>query len=288
MKTSTAKRNGWRCPLCGDETTRDPGGRGYVKHKTNQTCRFEKGMKDQEASSFRAGPEVPAEQPEASHELIRGKPEGMATRFLSYGEDPLTFWALRFRLGEILGQLSDPASLDQVLVIYRPSFGRQGRPKETGPNSAARAEFGEFDAIIGTPSAVYLVESKWSSSAEAKAEFLSLRSEQAHRHQVFRWYLQAWRARPYPRWQEFVAQNNDQFQKKFPGNKLAPEGSTLARNLQFLLTELASFGSPIRDVLLFISPLGLGSPLGVENSGFSMVSLQYQPIHPTLYFEMFL
>jgi hypothetical protein len=152
----------------------------------------------------------------------------------------------------------------------------------------ARAEFGEFDAIIGTPICVYLIESKWSSSSEAKGDLLSLRPEQAHRHQVFRWYLQAWRARPYTAWQGFVAQNNDLFQKKFPGNKLAPEGSTLAKNLLFILSELASFGSAICDVLLFIGHPGQGSPSGVGTGGFSLVSLQYKPIHPTAYFEMFL
>ena len=286
MKTSTAKQNGWRCPVCGDETSRDPGGRGYVKHKTNRTCRFEKGMKDQEPSSFKAGPEVRAEQPDASHELIESKPGGMATRFLSYGEDPLTFWALRFRLDEILRQLGDPAALDQVLVIYRPSFGRQGKPKVLDPNSVARAEFGEFDAIIGTPTCVYLVESKWSSSGEVKGELLDLRPEQVHRHQVFRWYLETWRTQPPASWDDFFAKYSGRFQKTFPGNKLAPPESKLAENLQFVLTELTRHGRLIRDVLLFISLPGLGSPLRVEKERFSLVSLQFEPLTRTGYFEM--
>jgi hypothetical protein len=293
MKTSTAKQHGWRCPVCGDETSQDPDGKGYVRHKTNRACQFEKGMRDRESSRPATPTERPAECAKVSSEkvssdLVQKRPGGKLTRFLSYGEDPLTFWALKFNLVEILKQLGDQASPEQALVIYRPSFGRQGKAKEMGPGSVARAEFGEFDAIIGTPGAVYLVESKWGSSAEAKGVLLSLRPEQAHRHKVFRWYLEVWRAKLYARWQDFVIQNSARFQKQFPGNKLAPDGSTLAKNLQFVLSELSFFGNSIRNVLMFIGLPDEDCPTGVENSGFSMVSLQYKPIHPTVYFEMFL
>ena len=47
MKTSTARNNGYICPACGDETTQDPKGRGYVRHKTNRSCRYENGKKDE-------------------------------------------------------------------------------------------------------------------------------------------------------------------------------------------------------------------------------------------------
>ena len=208
------------------------------------------------------------------------------TRFLSYGEDPLTLWALKFRLTEILRQLGDPALSDHVLVIYRPSFGRQGKPKASSPDRVARAEFGEFDAIIGTPTCVYLIESKWSASAEAKGELLTLRQEQEHRHKVFRWYLEAWRRQPAAPWETFVDQNSDLFQKKFAGNKLAPPGSKLAENLQFVLTELVTFGGAIRDVLLFISMPGQGSPSKVQENSFSLVTLNFEPLTRTGYFEM--
>ena len=46
MKTSTAEKNGYICPKCKDELAEDRQGRGYVKHKNNPDCNFEKGEKD--------------------------------------------------------------------------------------------------------------------------------------------------------------------------------------------------------------------------------------------------
>ena len=46
MRTSTARENGWRCPQCGDETSRDESGQGYVRHLRNADCTFEKGLRD--------------------------------------------------------------------------------------------------------------------------------------------------------------------------------------------------------------------------------------------------
>ncbi len=31
MRTSTAEANGYRCPQCGDEVTKDPAGKGFVR-----------------------------------------------------------------------------------------------------------------------------------------------------------------------------------------------------------------------------------------------------------------
>ena len=47
MRTSTAKANGFRCPNCGDETTRDETGMGYVRHTRNPSCDFQKGERDE-------------------------------------------------------------------------------------------------------------------------------------------------------------------------------------------------------------------------------------------------
>lgn len=47
MRTSTARANEYRCPKCGDETTRDEAGIGYVRHLRNPSCDFEKGERDQ-------------------------------------------------------------------------------------------------------------------------------------------------------------------------------------------------------------------------------------------------
>ena len=46
MRTSTAEKNGYICPKCKDELTQDRKGRGYVRHKTNPNCDFERGEKD--------------------------------------------------------------------------------------------------------------------------------------------------------------------------------------------------------------------------------------------------
>ena len=47
VKTSTAEKNNYRCPVCGDELKQDNAGRGYVAHVLNPHCQFEKGKKDQ-------------------------------------------------------------------------------------------------------------------------------------------------------------------------------------------------------------------------------------------------
>lgn len=46
MKTSTAEANANRCPVCGDEVTEDPSGKGFVRHKKNPNCPNERGQKD--------------------------------------------------------------------------------------------------------------------------------------------------------------------------------------------------------------------------------------------------
>ena len=46
MKTSTAQRQGYVCPKCKDDLTKDLQGKGWVRHKNNSNCDFEKGLKD--------------------------------------------------------------------------------------------------------------------------------------------------------------------------------------------------------------------------------------------------
>ena len=59
MKTSTAEKHGYVCPKCKDGLTRDDAGRGYVKHKNNPHCDFEKGQKDIVPSRPTASPKPP-------------------------------------------------------------------------------------------------------------------------------------------------------------------------------------------------------------------------------------
>jgi hypothetical protein len=51
MKTSTAEANGWHCPECGDATTRDGSGKGFVRHTANLACLFQKGQRDSTSAS---------------------------------------------------------------------------------------------------------------------------------------------------------------------------------------------------------------------------------------------
>jgi hypothetical protein len=46
VKTSTAEKYGYRCPVCGDEVTQDPSGKGFVRHKNIPGCQFERGERD--------------------------------------------------------------------------------------------------------------------------------------------------------------------------------------------------------------------------------------------------
>lgn len=47
MKTSTAEKHNYICPQCGDEMKEDRQGQGFVAHKNNPHCTFEKGEKDE-------------------------------------------------------------------------------------------------------------------------------------------------------------------------------------------------------------------------------------------------
>ena len=96
---------------------------------------------------------------------------------LGYGEDALTFHALSTGFTELLRNLGDDTDPAAAVRFFRPSLGRRG----AAPDGKPRSEFGEFDAIIGTARAVYLVEAKWSASSELKGTDLTLRPEQKRR-----------------------------------------------------------------------------------------------------------
>lgn len=60
VRTSTAARHGFICPKCKDDTTQDPQGRGFVRHKNNRNCSFEKGERDfLPPSSYGGTPRTP-------------------------------------------------------------------------------------------------------------------------------------------------------------------------------------------------------------------------------------
>ncbi|MHB1018105.1 MAG: hypothetical protein ACYC2X_09510 [Coriobacteriia bacterium] len=47
VRTSTAEANGYICPICGDTLTRDPAGKGFVRHTSVRKCTFERGLRDE-------------------------------------------------------------------------------------------------------------------------------------------------------------------------------------------------------------------------------------------------
>jgi hypothetical protein len=210
----------------------------------------------------------------------------MTGRIIGYGEDPLTYWALTTRLGDVLRQLHDPAPPESALLFYRPSFGRHIRAKDPKDAHGPWAEFGEFDAILGTHEATYLIASKWTSSGEARGESLGLREEQTHRHRILRWYLETWRGSRPASWSAFVTEHDRIFRIRFPGHKMAPHGSVLAQNLEFVIRRLDRCGGRVREVLLQIGCAGPTVHAAAPPSGFALVTIEYTPLDPSSFFEM--
>ena len=132
------------------------------------------------------------------------------TQWFGYGEDALTYWALQTRLACILDQLNDKSSEGETIVFYRPSFGRRGC-----------AIFGEFDAIIATPQAIYPIEAKWSKSSEVKNGGIEITDKQIKRHEIFAWYLERYAACRPQSWEDFVKLNDPAFRRKFSHKKFS-------------------------------------------------------------------
>jgi len=196
-------------------------------------------------------------------------------KIFGYGEDSLTFWAVKEKIGIILREFEDHTATSDCLVFYRPSFGRSG-----GKDSA---EFGEFDAIIASRANIYLVESKWDNLGNYKKERLLLREEQLTRHKVFAWYLTHWSKKYVGKWQKFVDNNRNDF---IAGKKLpdVQEGkkNLLAANLESILNKLLdhckgfSSGGNVKNVLLFFynSEITENPPKEV-NADFTLIKIDY-------------
>jgi len=163
------------------------------------------------------------------------------TRLIGYGEDALTYWAITSKLDEILRTLGDKSYPSATVILYRPSFGRRGSTiSQTTDKEQLNAEFGEFDAILGTQQAVYLIESKWDSPSRTRDYPITLNRVQSRRHEIMRWYLETWRASKPKDWKTFIARQETTFQTSFQGNRMAPADSRLAQNLEFVLRTLAN------------------------------------------------
>ena len=195
---------------------------------------------------------------------------------IAYGEDPLTLWALTVRLGHVLNELHDPTPASDVLVVYRPSFGRGGAAKHS--RAGRRAEFGEFDAILRSDSAVYLVEAKWHRSPEIQGGAAILRDEQTTRHRILRWLLNEWREQRATSWSEFRPRAVTAFEHDFPGMTLASDGRRLAGSLEYLMRLLGSRTEAIRDVLLVLCPEGQDVEIARAPDGFTVVRVPFAPL----------
>jgi len=144
-------------------------------------------------------------------------------------ENAFTFWGLERRISEILKKLNDRTKPLDCLIFYRPGFGRRG----------GGAEFGEFDAIVASSQSIYLIESKWDRLMRNRRNEIALTSNQVLRHKIFSWYLENWDAQRYTNnWREFERESQSNFEKAFPNRKVAPAGSLLAKNLEFVLNRL--------------------------------------------------
>jgi len=194
-------------------------------------------------------------------------------KWFAYGEDPLTYWAIRNRLDVVLTQLHDTSDPNDVTVFYRPSFGRGG----SGP---PRAQFGEFDAIVATSNAIYPIEAKWPASSEAQESTITVSAVQINRHKIFAWYLVRYAECGGPSWDRFVRMCDLDFRAAFPGKKLAPTGSKLAGNTEFVLRQLIPFGITTTDVLLYLHPQDSPAATSVDPKSFSLVNVPFTPESP--------
>jgi hypothetical protein len=151
------------------------------------------------------------------------------SKILGYGEDAFTLWALTQHASDVLGRFQDKTAPSDCLIFYRPSFGRHRKE-----NSAV---FGEFDAIIVSSENICLIESKWDNLREFANDKIILGAEQKMRHKIFSWYLTHWEKKYSNEWERFVKEQQADFQKMFKGRTIAPKGSLLATNLEFVLTK---------------------------------------------------
>jgi hypothetical protein len=197
---------------------------------------------------------------------------------LFYGEDGLTYLALTCQLGHVLESLGDRTPINNSLLCFRPSFGRSG--------GATRSEFGEFDAILATPQAVYLIESKWDGSPQIRNGYVVLAGRQYLRHQIFRWLRTQWGDDRQRTWAAFYPECSEQFANAFQRKPLGASGTTLACNLEYYLNRLAGYGRNTRDVLLLFHRQRQDLPRGVMVEGianpvpdFQVVLCHYNPVN---------
>ncbi|QDT26984.1 hypothetical protein Enr10x_22970 [Gimesia panareensis] len=170
------------------------------------------------------------------------------SKIMCYGEDGLTLAAVTQHLGKLLAEIrsqhrdldeDEDISLEDCLVFYRPSFGRNGGKKG--------ASFGEFDAIIATKKNVYLIESKRYRSPSRNTTIM-VKKNQVRRHQIFEWIWDNWESGQ--SWEQFRTDYSDAFRDEFNDKPLANSNRQLAKNLKQVLDLIYKDGRSIQHILL--------------------------------------
>ena len=195
-------------------------------------------------------------------------------KIVGYGEDSFTLWALKHRISAILKTFQDQTFSSDCLLFYRPSFGRGC--------GAGTAEFGEFDSILVSRENIYLIESKWDNFSEFNDDKVTIKPVQKMRHRIFSWYITHWNKKYSNDWESFIKEQTDDFQKKFPGKKIAPNNSLLAANLEFVLNILQKHCRKsgfeqyhIKNVLLFFYNAEKSKPPTKVDGVFRLIKLDY-------------
>lgn len=156
-----------------------------------------------------------------------------------YGEDANTLVIMTKYLQCFLAKLEDKTPIEEVIVFFRPSFGRSSRTKKSA--------FGEFDSIVVTCDAIYLVEAKLYPAEKARVR---LPDCQVLRHKIFNWYYENWKKEKPSSWEDFVNKTQTTFERSFPSISLPRSGTKLANNLESILSILAKKNVKIRNILL--------------------------------------
>jgi len=193
-----------------------------------------------------------------------------------YREDGYSLWVLLKRFSELLRALDDDAPPDdpRIVVFYRPSFGRQS----DSPTGLSK-QFGEFDILIGTPRAVYPIESKPENCVELNrlTQVVTLSEKQTRRHRIFRTYRDLWQKYRPRDWNEFRCAATGEFAREHPGRTMAERHNLLGKNLEFVLRSLENCGEEIQDtVLLFHQAEKI--PHATSQKGFRCITMPLEMV----------
>lgn len=196
---------------------------------------------------------------------------------IGYGEDSLTYHVLTTQLRQFLDNVHAPNVLfDDVIFFYRPSFGR-------------KTNIGEFDAIIGTQTHIYLIESKWHESNEVRrrAEEVILDVPQVRRHRRFSSLINLWQTHEMESWDDLLELEDDIIvDGKIYDWKIPASNSKLAANIQSVIVTLLNHApnAIIKNIILLIHPENINlfpntpadaQPTTQEDLEFELVKMTY-------------